>query len=57
MGMAIKSDNPLKIEQDLLNVADKKHWQNLNLILVSHGREFCKAKFRVFRLYKHENCI
>lgn len=39
-----KSDNPLKIEQDLLNVADKKHWQNLNLILVSHGREFCKAK-------------
>lgn len=39
-----KNDNPLKIEQDLLNIADKKHWQNLNLILVSHGRKFCKAK-------------
>lgn len=37
------NENPLKIEQDLLNVADKKYWGNLNLILVTHGRETCKA--------------
>lgn len=42
--LGISSDsNPLKIEQDLLKIADKKHWQNLNLTLVTHGRETCKA--------------
>lgn len=39
-----QNTNPIKIEQDLLNVMDKKYWQKLNLILVTHGRNICSPK-------------
>lgn len=42
LGISNHTD-PLKIEKDLLKIADKKHWQNLNLILVTHGRQTCKS--------------
>ncbi len=38
-----KHTDPLKIEQDLLKLANKKYWQKLNLTLVTHGRQTCKA--------------
>lgn len=42
LGISNHSD-PLKIEQDLLKIANKKYWQNLNLIFVTHGRDKCSA--------------
>lgn len=38
------SDDPLKIEQDLLKKIPKKYWPKLNHILVYHGRKICTAK-------------
>ena len=36
--------NPDKIERDLMTIFPKKYWLKFNYILVSHGREVCKAK-------------
>lgn len=43
LGISNKTE-PTKIEQDLLNLVDKKYWKELNLILVTHGREVCDSR-------------
>ena len=39
-----KSDNPVKIEQDLMQLVPKKDWGIVNFLLVDHGRKICSAK-------------
>jgi len=39
-----KEKNPDKIEQDLLNVYDKKYWGLANRLFISHGRAVCVAR-------------
>ena len=39
-----KSDDPLKVEQDLLKRIPKKYWRLMNHLLVYHGREVCTAR-------------
>lgn len=39
-----KSDDPNKIEQDLMGLLDKKEWGRFNYLLVEHGRKICNAK-------------
>lgn len=39
-----KTDDPLKIEQDLMNLSDKKYWGAVSYLLVDHGRNICIAK-------------
>ncbi|MBE5822200.1 MAG: endonuclease III [Clostridiales bacterium] len=43
LGISDKTE-PTKIEQDLINLVDKKYWQKLNLILVTHGRQTCDSR-------------
>lgn len=38
------SDDPLKIEQDLLKKIPKKHWKNMNHLFVYHGRAECTSQ-------------
>lgn len=37
-------NNPDKVEQDLMQLFDKKEWRNINHVLVMHGRAVCIAK-------------
>lgn len=37
------SKNPLKVERDLMNIVDKKHWHNWSYILRNHGYAVCHA--------------
>ncbi len=37
------SQNPDKIEKDLMNFIPKKDWLITNYMLVNHGRKFCRA--------------
>lgn len=39
-----RSDNPIKIEQDLMSLFDKKDWPFLSNALVLHGRYVCVAR-------------
>lgn len=39
-----KSDNPDKIEQDLINIIPKSKWFSFTYRLIDHGRRICKAK-------------
>ncbi|MFA6064292.1 MAG: endonuclease III [archaeon] len=39
-----KFDNQNKIEQDLMQVFDKRVWHELNGLLISHGRAICTAR-------------
>lgn len=39
-----KESDPLKIEQDLLKVFDKKYYYDVNHLLVWHGRKTCTAR-------------
>lgn len=39
-----KNEDPDKIEQDLMELFDKKEWGRLNYLLVDHGRKICNAK-------------
>jgi len=39
-----KSQNPEKIERDLMAIVPKKVWFNFTNLLISHGRKICKAK-------------
>ncbi len=39
-----KFDNQTKIEQDLLQIFDKKVWSKINGLFISHGRAICTAK-------------
>ena len=39
-----KADTQNKIEQDLMQVFDKSVWQEVNGLLISHGRAICTAR-------------
>ena len=39
-----KNSDPLKIEQDLLNLFEKKYLSDINHLFVYHGRKICKAR-------------
>lgn len=39
-----KQNDPVKIEQDLMKLFDKKDWFNLTYLLIDHGRKICQAK-------------
>jgi len=39
-----KNKDPVKIEQDLMQLTPKKDWMNLSHLLVMHGRETCIAR-------------
>ena len=39
-----KSDNPEKIEQDLMALIDRKDWFMLTYFLIEHGRRVCNAR-------------
>jgi len=36
--------NPIKIEQDMMKLFDKKDWFKLTYLLIDHGRAICQAK-------------
>jgi len=39
-----KNDNPDKIEQDLMELTPRRHWGELNSLLIEHGRKICFAR-------------
>ena len=43
LGLSYESD-PLKIEQDLLKIIQKKYYKDVNHLLVWHGRNICTAR-------------
>ena len=43
LGLSNKNE-PVKVEQDLLKLYPKKYWPLVNHILISHGRNVCKAQ-------------
>jgi endonuclease-3 len=38
-----KTDDPVKIEQDLMGLVPRKYWGKITYYLVDHGRAVCKA--------------
>ncbi len=38
------SSNPLKIEKDLMQLAEKDQWDDLSMTLILHGRNVCDAR-------------
>jgi len=38
------SQNPVKIEKDLMSVIPREYWKDLSLYLIYHGRKFCMAR-------------
>jgi endonuclease III len=38
-----KNQDPVKIEDDLMKITDKKDWANLSDLLIAHGRAICIA--------------
>jgi endonuclease-3 len=47
-----KSDDPVKIEQDLMRLVPKKDWGEVSLLLIDHGRAVCDAKKP-----QHDKCV
>ena len=47
-----KQKDPVKIEQDLIAVTPKQHWNDLAYLLIFHGRAVCAAKKP-----KHDECV
>jgi endonuclease-3 len=47
-----KYEDPVKIEQDLIAVTQRKEWGNLSHLLIFHGRKICQA-----RKPDHEKCV
>ncbi len=43
LGLSV-SDNPEKIEQDLMQLVPKKDWFKFTYLLIDHGRAICTAK-------------
>lgn len=43
LGLTRNSD-PVRIEQDLMKLLDKKDWGDFSLRLIAHGRQTCNAK-------------
>lgn len=44
------SDNPDKIEQDLMKIVPKKEWGEITYLLIDYGRAYCPARC------KHTDC-
>lgn len=47
----VDTKDPVKIEQQLMEIVPKEHWINFPLMLILHGRHFCTA-----RPHSCENC-
>jgi len=47
-----KCGDPVKIEQDLMELVPKKDWGQINLLLIDHGRSICDAKKPL-----HDKCV
>ncbi|NQT32805.1 MAG: endonuclease III [Candidatus Omnitrophica bacterium] len=43
LGLTLNKD-PVKIEEDLMKLFDRKRWGYLSNILISHGRKICNAR-------------
>lgn len=43
LGLTANTD-PVKIEQDLMTLFDRKKWGNLSNLLIKHGREVCNSR-------------
>lgn len=39
-----KNDDPQKVEQDLMDLLDRKEWGGFSYFLIEHGRKICIAK-------------
>lgn len=39
-----ESKDPVKIEQDLMEIVPKKYWIDFPLMLIQHGRDMCPAR-------------
>lgn len=39
-----KNDDPVKIEQDIIKLLDKKEWGGVSYLLIEHGRKVCDAR-------------
>ncbi len=52
-----KNKNPIKIEQDLMQIIPTEKWGRITHLLISHGREICKAlKPRCLNCFVSEYC-
>jgi endonuclease III len=51
LGLTENTD-PVKIEQDLMEITPKKEWGNLTHLLIYHGRKTCQA-----RKMMHSECV
>lgn len=40
----VKSDDPVKIEFELMKLLPKEHWGRYNTQVIAHGRSICKAR-------------
>lgn len=47
-----KNEDPVKIENDLMEITPKREWGNLSHLLIFHGRKICQAKKP-----KHNECV
>jgi endonuclease III len=47
-----KSEDPVKIEQELMVLIPKKEWGDISHLLISHGRKICRAKKPL-----HSECV
>ncbi len=47
-----KSEDPVKIEQDLTVLTPKEEWGNISHLLIFHGRQICRAKKPL-----HSECV
>ncbi len=39
-----ESDNPERIEQELMQITPKREWKNISNLLILHGRNVCNAR-------------
>lgn len=44
------SNDPIKIEQDLMKIVPEKEWGKITYLLIDYGRKYCTARC------KHTNC-
>ena len=50
LGLTINQD-PVKIEQDLMNIVPEKEWVDFSYRLIDYGRAYCTA-----RTHDHASC-
>lgn len=51
------SNNPEKIELDLMKKFDKKYWKYINSFFIQHGRKICKPKPFCSSCFLNDICI